>query len=92
MHLLRSGNDINMVSYWLGHADLNTTHVYIEIDMETKRKMLAKSEAPEIRGEAIWRRPQVLEWLRQLAGEPELCAVNNPTGQARHTDEALNST
>ena len=27
MHLLRSGNDINMISYWLGHADINTTHV-----------------------------------------------------------------
>ncbi len=22
MHLLRAGNDINMVSYWLGHADI----------------------------------------------------------------------
>jgi site-specific recombinase XerD len=29
MHLLRSGNDVNMVSYWLGHADINTTHVYV---------------------------------------------------------------
>jgi site-specific recombinase XerD len=24
MHLLRAGNDVNMVSYWLGHADINT--------------------------------------------------------------------
>jgi len=28
MHLLRAGNDVNMVSYWLGHADTNTTHIY----------------------------------------------------------------
>jgi len=31
MHLLRAGNDVNMVGYWLGHADINTTHVYLEI-------------------------------------------------------------
>ena len=43
MHLLRAGNDINMVRYWLGHADINTTHIYVEIDMETKRKMLQKN-------------------------------------------------
>ena len=36
MHLLRSGNDVNMVSYWLGHVDINTTHIYLEIDMETQ--------------------------------------------------------
>jgi len=42
MHLLRSGNDVNMVSYWLGHADINTTHIYVEIDMEMKRQMLQK--------------------------------------------------
>ena len=30
MHLLRSGNDVIMVSYWRGHANLNTTHVYLD--------------------------------------------------------------
>jgi site-specific recombinase XerD len=76
MHLLRAGNDINMVSYWLGHADLNTTHVYVEIDMETKRKMLEKASAPSISRKAPWHRPQVLQWLKELAKGPELCAVN----------------
>jgi len=76
MHLLRAGNDLNMVSYWLGHADLNTTHVYVEIDMETKRKMLEKTPAPRISKKAPWHRPSVLEWLKQLAREPVLCAAN----------------
>lgn len=76
MHLLRAGNDINMVSYWLGHADLNTTHVYVEIDMETKRKMLDTTPSPTISRKAPWRRPSVLQWLEQLAQEPELCAVD----------------
>lgn len=69
MHLLRSGNDINMVSYWLGHVDLNTTHIYVEIDMETKRKMLTKADAPKISKKAPWHRPDILQWLKQLARE-----------------------
>ena len=77
MHLLRSGNDINMVSYWLGHADLNTTHIYVDIDMETKRRMLAKAESPRISKQAPWHRPHVLQWLKNLARDPGLCVVNH---------------
>jgi integrase/recombinase XerD len=75
MHLLRSGNDINMVSYWLGHADLNTTHIYVEIDMEMKRKMIAKAGAPKIGKKASWHKPHVLQWLDRLAKEPQLCGA-----------------
>jgi integrase len=76
MHLLRAGNDLNMVSYWLGHANLNTTHGYVEIDMDTKRKMLAKAEAPQISKKAPWHKPHVLQWLKDLAKATQLCAVN----------------
>jgi site-specific recombinase XerD len=76
MHLLRAGNDINMVSYWLGHADINTTHIYVEIDMETKRKMIDEAGAPKLNKKAPWQKPHVLEWLNRLAKNHELCAVN----------------
>jgi site-specific recombinase XerD len=76
MHLLRSGNDVNMVSYWLGHADINTTHIYLEIDMEMKRKMIEKVDAPIINGRAPWHKPGVIEWLNKLGNEPGLCEVN----------------
>lgn len=75
MHLLRAGNDVNMVSYWLGHADINTTHIYIEIDMEMKRKMIAKAGAPKIGKNTPWHKPHVLQWLDRLAKEPQLCGV-----------------
>jgi site-specific recombinase XerD len=75
MHLLRAGNDINMVSYWLGHAHLNTTHAYVEIDMETKRKMLEKTPAPKVDKKPPWHRPNVLQWLKDLTKGPELCVV-----------------
>ena len=63
MHLLRSGNDVNMVSYWLGPADINTTHVYVEIDMEMKRQMLQEAPAPAVQNAPPWRKPGILQWL-----------------------------
>ena len=75
MHLLRAGNDINMVSYWLGHADINTTHIYVEIDMEVKRRMLQKTEAPAVKKPPPWQKPNILLWLNALAKAPQLCAV-----------------
>jgi site-specific recombinase XerD len=76
IHLLRAGNDINMVSFWLGHADINTTHIYVEIDMEMKRNMLAKAGAPSVDRKPPWQRPDILQWLRNLTKRPELCGAN----------------
>jgi site-specific recombinase XerD len=76
MHLLRAHNDIHMVSYWLGHADLDTTHVYVEIDMEMKRKMIEKVTPPSSGKRTGWHKPGVLKWLNQLTRETELCEVN----------------
>jgi site-specific recombinase XerD len=67
-HLLRSGVDINTIRGWLGHASLNTTNVYAEIDMETKAKALA-SCAPTTRRNTkkSWRtQPTLMEFLRSL--------------------------
>ena len=79
MHLLRSGNDVNMVSSWLGHAHINTTHVYLEIDMEMKRQMLQKATAPTVPNARPWRKPGILEWLTNLAKAPKLCGARHPT-------------
>jgi site-specific recombinase XerD len=74
MHLLRAGNDINTVSYWLGHADINTTHIYVEIDMDMKRKMLQKAAAPIDNKTLPWQKPDILQWLDALVKCPQLCA------------------
>jgi integrase/recombinase XerD len=76
MHLLRSGNDINMVSYWLGHADINTTHIYLEIDMEMKRRMIEKVDAPIFNNRPSWHKPGIIEWLNTLGSGSGLCEVN----------------
>lgn len=70
MHLLQSGNDISVVKHWLGHADVNTTHAYVEIDMNMKRKALEACEPPQTKtakGLRKWTKPSILQWLDQLS-------------------------
>jgi integrase/recombinase XerD len=40
MNLLRAGVDLTTIQAWLGHVSVQTTHVYIEADIEMKRKTL----------------------------------------------------
>jgi integrase/recombinase XerD len=68
-HLLREGVDINTIRAWLGHASIDTTNVYAEVDLETKAKMLAAcgsftaGKAPTRR----WRDdPSLMQFLRSL--------------------------
>lgn len=42
MHLLQSGVDITVIALWLGHESLETTHIYLEADLQTKERALAK--------------------------------------------------
>ncbi len=92
MHLLRSGNDVNMVSCWLGHVDINTTHIYLEIDIEMKRKMIEKADAPTINKKAAWHKPDVLQWLNALGKAPEVCIVNREKMKNNPQPKELNFT
>lgn len=76
MHLLHANNEITMISYWLGHADLNTTHMYVEIDMEMKREMLETVDAPKNKSKPSWKKPSILKWLDNLTQQQKLCAVS----------------
>jgi integrase/recombinase XerD len=42
MHLLQSGVDIAVIALWLGHESIETTHMYLEADLQTKERALAK--------------------------------------------------
>ncbi|MBT3289664.1 MAG: site-specific integrase [Victivallales bacterium] len=79
MHLIHSGSDINSVRLWLGHADLNTTHIYVEIDLEMKRKILQRCSPPPAtnrRRTPAWLQPGILAWLENLTGTAPLCAAS----------------
>lgn len=68
VHLLQAGVDLPTISHWLGHASINTTNRYATVDLEMKRRAIAKAEpikpgAPE----AAWRTDgSILDWLESL--------------------------
>ena len=41
MRMLQAGVDLVSIRAWLGHADIQTTHGYLEADIEMKRRALA---------------------------------------------------
>ena len=40
MTLLQAGVDLTVIRSWLGHVDIQTTHQYLEADVEAKRRAL----------------------------------------------------
>jgi integrase/recombinase XerD len=69
VHLLKAGVDLPTIAHWLGHASVNTTNRYVAVDLELKRKALARA-APlgtSRSSTASWRRdPNILAWLEAL--------------------------
>lgn len=65
--ILKSGVDLTTISQWLGHASPNTTNRYASIDLDMKRKAIAKVKPIQGSRNPSWRKNQtVLEWLEQL--------------------------
>jgi integrase/recombinase XerD len=46
MHLLQAGVDIAVIALWLGHESIETTHGYVEADLEMKQRALDKLTPP----------------------------------------------
>jgi site-specific recombinase XerD len=42
MNLLQSGVDLTTIQSWLGHVSIDTTHCYVEADLEMKHRALQK--------------------------------------------------
>ena len=43
VHLLQAGVDLVSISHWLGHASVETTNRYAEVDLKTKREAIEKA-------------------------------------------------
>ena len=67
-HLLQAGVDINTIRAWLGHVSLDTTNIYAETDLATKKRALATLDRGRTRkASGGWsRKPNVMEFLRSL--------------------------
>jgi site-specific recombinase XerD len=67
LHLLQSGVELNVVRCWLGHASIETTHGYIEVDLQMKRAAIEACEPPELTTSTPrWKDPDLLTWLEKL--------------------------
>lgn len=66
MGLLQSGVDPITIQSWLGHASLNTTHQYMEADLEMKRRALEKCDTPETTPAPYQPTDEVLAFLQSL--------------------------
>lgn len=66
MHLLQSGVDPTVIALWLGHERLETTHIYIEADLEAKEKALRKLAPPRARTVRFQADDALLGFLKTL--------------------------
>jgi integrase/recombinase XerD len=65
--LLKSGVDLSTISHLLGHASLTTTNIYAKVDLEMKRKAIAKVKPVPRRSRTPWSKDStVLDWLESL--------------------------
>jgi integrase len=69
MHLLQAGVDLSIIRSWLGHVSLETTHAYVEIDMEMKKKVL-EAYSPSDVGKSLKNildsNKDILAWLEAI--------------------------
>jgi integrase/recombinase XerD len=71
VHLLEAGVEVNVIRGWLGHADLNTTNRYAQINTRAKQEALRVTELPGSSAASpttpIWRSDEtLLTWLASL--------------------------
>jgi integrase/recombinase XerC len=64
--LVSSGVDITVIRNWLGHASLDTTNLYAQANLATKRAALEQVDAPASRSPRWRREPGLIEWLESL--------------------------
>lgn len=70
VHWLEARIDLQHIKHLLGHADLKTTEVYAQINVEMKRKMLenlhCESSAPACEDTSWTADHNLMGWLKQL--------------------------
>ena len=68
MHLLQAGNPLTTIQAILGHADLRTSEIYAQADLEMKRRALerAGTSTVAIRPKSWQTDRSLMEWLRAM--------------------------
>ena len=73
MELLRAKVDITVIAAWLGHADLTTTHGYVEIDLRMGQAALEQTTADFIPPSipSTYPNSELICWLEALGRDPD---------------------
>ena len=66
MHLLQSGVPFSDIALWLGHESPNTTHRYVEANLEMKQKALARLDEPKMKMRRYRPADKLLKFLQEL--------------------------
>jgi site-specific recombinase XerD len=66
MHLLQSGVDLSVIAMWLGHETTQTTHQYLDADLELKKQALARLEPPRVRRSRRSSGNGIVQFLKDL--------------------------
>jgi integrase/recombinase XerD len=66
MHLLQAGVEITVIALWLGHESPETTHQYVEADVEMKRKVLERLDEPLVKQDRQPKADDLLVFLNGL--------------------------
>jgi site-specific recombinase XerD len=66
MHLLQSGVAPEVIALWLGHESPNTTHLYVEADLEMKRRTLEALPSPKLKQPTPRQVDELLQFLEGL--------------------------
>ena len=66
MELLHAGVDTSVIALWLGHESVETTQVYLEVDLAMKKKILEKTSPHSGKSSHYKPNDALLEFLKAL--------------------------
>jgi len=66
VHLLQAGVDLSVIALWLGHESSESTQIYVDSDLEYKRKILGKTIAVKNRPLTFHPDDQLMAFLQNL--------------------------
>jgi len=66
MHLLQADVDATLIALWLGHESSETTHMYVEADLEMKRRVLERMEELPNKNRRRKKSDNLMEFLDRL--------------------------
>ncbi len=66
MHLLQSGVELTVIAMWLGHESIQTTHQYLDADLESKKQALASLHPPDVKNSPVPREDAIVQFLNGL--------------------------